>query len=251
MFTRRLIELVSCALLAYASLAGQAHAVSRKPHVSLKKQIESILAQPDLSRGFWGIEITSATTGKVLYSLNADKLSTPASNTKLFTTAAALALVGPDYKFHTTVEAAGTLDKYGRLSGDLVLMGRGDPNLSGRALPYDLRTERNDHPIQVLENLADALVQKGVKYIDGDIVADDSFFAFERYGEGWSQDDLVWGDGAPVSALTVNDNVIFVNIMPADRAGDRAFVNVTPFADYYQIENRIITTPPGTGRNIC
>ena len=96
MFPRRLLELVTCAVLAYASLTGQAHAVSRKPHVSLKKQIESILAQPDLSRGFWGIEITSATTGKVLYSLNADKLFTPASNTKLFTTAAALALIGPD-----------------------------------------------------------------------------------------------------------------------------------------------------------
>ena len=46
-----------------------------------------------------------------------------------------------------------------------------------------------------------------MKFIDGDIVADDSYFAFERYGEGWSQDDLVWADGAPVSALTINDNV--------------------------------------------
>src|SRR5207244_8401968 len=105
-----------------------------------------------------------------LYAQNADKLFTPASNTKLFTTAAALALVGPDYKFHTTVETTGALDKHGRLSGDLVLMGRGDPNLSGRELPYDLHTERNDHPIQVLENLADTLVQTGVNCVDGDIV---------------------------------------------------------------------------------
>jgi D-alanyl-D-alanine carboxypeptidase/D-alanyl-D-alanine-endopeptidase (penicillin-binding protein 4) len=124
------------------------------------------------------------------------------------------------------VETTGALDRYGRLTGDLVLVGRGDPNLSGRQLPYDLRTQRNDHPIKVLEDLADALVQKGVKYVDGDIVADDSYFAFERYGEGWSQDDLVWADGAPVSALTINDNVVFVNIQPADRAGERAFVTV-------------------------
>ena len=102
----------------------------------------------------------------------------------------------------------------------------------------------------MLEQLADTLVQKGVKYVDGDIVADDSYFAFERYGEGWSQDDLVWADGAPVSALTINDNVIFVNILPADRAGDRAFVSITPFADYYRIDNRIMTTPAGTGRKI-
>ena len=228
-------------------LVSQLYAAGVKP---LPKRIAAVLSDPDLSHGFWGIEVVSLPSGHILYAQNADKLFTPASNTKLFTTAAALALVGPDYKFHTTVETAGTLDKYGRLSGDLVLMGRGDPNLSGRALPYDLRTERNDHPIQVLENLADALVQKGVKYVDGDIVADDSYFAFERYGEGWSQDDLVWGDGAPVSALTINDNVVFVNILPADRPGERAFVSVTPFADYYRIDNRIITTPGGTGRKI-
>jgi D-alanyl-D-alanine carboxypeptidase/D-alanyl-D-alanine-endopeptidase (penicillin-binding protein 4) len=78
-------------------------------------------------------------------------------------------------------------------------------------------------------------------------VADDSYFVFERYGEGWSQDDLVWEWGAPVSALTINDNVMFVSIMPADRPGERAFLNVTPFPEYYRIENRVLTTPQGTG----
>jgi D-alanyl-D-alanine carboxypeptidase/D-alanyl-D-alanine-endopeptidase (penicillin-binding protein 4) len=159
-------------------------------------------------------------------------------------------LIGPDYKFRTTVETSGSLDKYGRLTGDLILVGRGDPNLSGRELPYNTHTQRDADAVRVLEKLADELVQKGVKYVDGDIVADDSYFAFERYGEGWSQDDLVWPDGAPVSALTVNDNVIFVNILPGARAGDRAFVSVTPFADYYTIDNRLLTTPAGTGRKI-
>jgi D-alanyl-D-alanine carboxypeptidase/D-alanyl-D-alanine-endopeptidase (penicillin-binding protein 4) len=224
---------------------AQALAAPVKP---LPDRIASVLSAPDLARGFWGIEVVSLSTGKTLYMQNADKLFTPESNTKLFTTAAALALIGPDYKFRTTVETTGTLDRYGRLNGDLVLVGHGDPNLSGRELPYDLKTQRNDDPIQALESLADALVQKGVKFIDGDLVADDSYFAFERYGEGWSQDDLVWADGAPVSALTINDNVAFVSIMPADRPGEKAFVSVKPFADYYRIDNRIITTPAGTGR---
>ncbi len=233
---------IVCVLVAAQVQAGS--------HDSLPKRIESVLASPDLERGFWGIEVVSLETGKSLYSQNADKLFTPASNTKLFTTAAALALIGPDYTFRTTVESNGTLDKYGRLNGDLVLVGRGDPNLSGRELPYLLHTRRNDRPIEVFEQLADALAQKGVKYIDGDVIADDSYFAFERYGEGWSQDDLILADGAPVSALTINDNVVFVNILPADHAGEHAFVSISPFVDYYRVDNRIITTPAGTGRRI-
>jgi serine-type D-Ala-D-Ala carboxypeptidase/endopeptidase (penicillin-binding protein 4) len=232
-------------LVAAPGFAAPAPAAAPKP---LEERIATVLSSPDLARGFWGIEVVSLKSGKTLSAQNADKLFTPASNTKLFTTAAALTLIGPDYKFRTTVETSGTLDRYGRLNGDLVLVGRGDPNLSGRELPYDQRTQRNDHPIQALETLADALVQKGVKYVDGDIVADDSYFAFERYGEGWSQDDLVWADGAPVSALTINDNVVFVNILPADRPGEKAFVSITPFAGYYRLDNRIITTPAGTGR---
>src|SRR6185437_4120744 len=237
--------LICCALLTL-----DATAASKKPSASLKKQIETILAQPDLARGFIGIQITSLKTGKSVFSLNAEKMFTPASNTKLFTTAAALALIGSEYKFRTTLETNGSLDKYGRLTGDLVLVGRGDPSLSGREMPYNMRTQRDADPMKVFEKLADEPVQKGVKYIDGDLVADDSYFAFERYGEGWSQDDLVWPDGAPVSALTINDNVIFVQILPGARAGDKAFVSVTPFADYYTIDNRLLTTPAGTGRKI-
>jgi serine-type D-Ala-D-Ala carboxypeptidase/endopeptidase (penicillin-binding protein 4) len=236
------VLVVACLLLAIPLQAAK-----QKP---LAARIVNILKEPDLARGFWGIEVVSLKTGKILYSQNSDRLFTPASNTKLFTTSAALALIGPDYRFHTSVETTGLLDKHGRLSGDLLLVGRGDPNLSGRELPYDLRTQRNDHPIKVLEDLAESLVLKGVKYVDGDLVADDSYFAFERYGEGWSQDDLVWGDGAPVSALTINDNVVFVNILPADRAGERAFVSIVPFADYYHVDNRIITTPAGSTRRI-
>src|SRR5947209_10110640 len=241
---------VICAVLACILFAPPSPAAPRKPHISLKKQIETILAEPDLARGFWGVEIASAKTGKVLYSLNSTKLFTPASNTKLFTTAAALALIGPDYKFRTTVETNGSLDKYGRLTGDVILIGRGDPTLSGRELPYTTHTQRDADPTKVLEQLADELAKKGVKYVDGDLIADDSYFAFERYGAGWSQDDLVWADGAPVSALTINDNVVFVNILPGAHPGDKAFVSVTPFADYYTIDNRLMTTPTGSGRRI-
>src|SRR2546423_1445072 len=250
MMYRQLLTFITCAVLACVCFTADALAAPHQPRISLKKQIETILADPDLARGFWGIEIASATTGKVLYSLNASKLFTPASNTKLFTTAAALALIGPEYKFRTTVETNGSLDKYGRLTGDVILVGRGDPTLSGRELPYTTRTQRGDDPTKVLEQLADELAKKGVKYVDGDLIADDSYFAFERYGDGWSQDDLVWADGAPVSALTINDNVVFVNILPGAHPGDKAFVSILPFADYYTIDNRLMTTPAGGVRRI-
>lgn len=236
-------------LVGQVAAAGEKAAVSKSEasEKPLAARIEKILAQTDVARGMWGIDVVSVATGNVLYEQNAEKLFTPASNTKLFTTAAVCALIGPDYKFRTTVESTAMLDKYGRLSGDLVLIGRGDPNLSGRVLPYNLRTERKLPPLSALEGLADQVVQKGVKYIDGDVVADDSYYAFERYGEGWAQDDLIWEWGAPVSALTINDNVIFVSIMPAERAGERAFISIVPYADYYRVDNRVVTTPPGTG----
>ena len=239
---RRRLAILLLFLLAVATFAED-----KPENKELAKKIDAILAQPDVARGFWGIEIDNLDTGKTIYSQNEDKLFTPASNTKLFTTAATLALIGPDYKFHTTVETTGTLDKYGRLDGDLILIGRGDPNLSGRDLPYSLKTERTLPPTHVLEELADQIVAKGVKVIDGDVIGDDTFFPYQRYGEGWSQDDLMWGDGAPASAITINDNVLFLSVRPAARPGERAFINLMPFSDYYKIDNRIMTTPAGTG----
>ena len=94
----------------------------------------------------------------------------------------------------------------------------------------------------MLEELADQLVARGVKVIDGDLVGDDSYYIFQRYSEGWAQDDLLWEWGAPVSALTVNDNVMFVSVMPGDHLGERAYVSVSPFSNYYRIDNRVTTT---------
>ncbi len=236
-------------LLVLLTLLAPAYAGGKKPSsaTKLNRDVHEMLSDPEAARGFWGVYAVSLDSGRTIIALNQDKLFTPASNAKLFTTAAVFGLIGPDYRFKTTVETLGTLDKYGRLNSDLILVGRGDPNLSGRILPYNMHTERKTPSIQVLQNLADQLVQHGLKYIDGDVVADDSYFVFERYGEGWSQDDLAREWGAPVSALTINDNVIFVNVMPADRPGERAFLNIAPFPEYYKIDNRVMTTPSGSG----
>jgi D-alanyl-D-alanine carboxypeptidase/D-alanyl-D-alanine-endopeptidase (penicillin-binding protein 4) len=223
-------------------------AKQRKNHYKkVAKKIDELLSAPDAARGFWGINVVSLATGQTIYEQNADKLFTPASNAKLFTTAAALATLGPDYRYHTTVETTGLIDKQGRLSGDLILVGRGDPNLSGRVLPYNRKTERTTPHLKMLEDLADQVVQRGVKRVDGDIIGDDTFYAFERFGTGWSQDDLMWEYGAPVSALTVNDNTIFISVLPGATVGEKAVVTLDPDSTYYDIDNRITTAPAGSG----
>ena len=212
---------------------------------SLADRITGILSEPQVAKGFWGIEVEELASGKPLYEHDSEKLFLPASNTKLFTTATALGMIGPDFRFSTTVETSGKLDRSGHVVSDLILRGRGDPNLSGRSLPYRLKTERKFPPDKVLEELADQIVKKGVRFVEGDLVGDDSYYAFERFGEGWAQDDLLWDYGAPVSALSINDNVIFLNISPGKRSGDAAFVSLDPAVPYYQIENKVITTSSG------
>lgn len=224
-------------------------AAARKPKPDpLQQAIAAILAEPELARGHWGIQVVALDSGRDVFSLNADKLFTPASNTKLFTTAAAFALVGGDYRFRTTVESAAHLDKHGRLAGDLLLVGRGDPNLSDRVLPWSGKEESSGSSTRALEAMADALVKQGLKQVDGDVVGDDTFYDSARYPEGWDWDDLQYDYGAPVSALTVNDNLIAMQVQPGDSVGAPAFLSPGPLADYYVLHNQAVTIAAG-GRN--
>ncbi|HET6841682.1 MAG TPA: D-alanyl-D-alanine carboxypeptidase/D-alanyl-D-alanine-endopeptidase [Candidatus Angelobacter sp.] len=239
------------ALLFWLHISLLAEAPKKAPAAkTLAARIDAILAQPLLARADWGVEAVDIDTGKVIYARNADRLFVPGSNAKLLTTSAVLALVGPDYRFRTTVETTGAIDSAGRLAGDLVIVGRGDPNISGRALPYQLKSQRIPPHTQILEEMADQVARSGIKTVAGDIVGDDTFYAPQRQPEGWSLDDVQWLDGAPVSALTFNDNVVFVKIQPAAQIGDKALVTFEPSANYYELDNRIITGPPKTARKI-
>lgn len=217
----------------------------------LATRIHAILqADPANQHALWGISAVDLATGASIYAENADKLLMPASNTKLFTTATTLALIGPDYRFLTTIESKSPPDKSGRIAGDVVLVGRGDPNLSGRVLPYLKKTERQLPHTRIIEEMADQVVAAGVKVINGDIVGDDSYFVHEPYGEGWSQDDLMWDYGAPISALTVNDNIVFAGVKPGAHVGAIAELTLDPYSSYYNIRNLVRTTAAGTPRNI-
>src|ERR1017187_1451302 len=220
------------------------------PYASLPAQIADLLADPAVSRDHWGIMVTSL-DGARIFALNEAQLFQPASNAKLFTTAAALALLGPDRTFQTKVIAEGTLTRKGELQGDLVLKGGGDANFASQLFPYrspsaspatapSASPATPPSPLTSVDELADQVVAKGLKVVDGDLIGDDTYFAYDPYPQDWSQDDLLWGYGAPVSALTIHDNQIDVTITPTTHLKP-ANIRFNPDLPYYAGTHEVST----------
>ena len=216
-----------------------------------RQRAEAALSAAGPDKGAWGVLVTDAATGEVLYARNADGYFMPASNAKLFTTALALATLGPDYRVRTTVASSGTVDANGVLNGDLVLIGRGDANLSNRKFPYEKKEERDGPPEKVLAEFADAVAARGVKEVTGDVVADDSMFQHEKFPSGWLVDDILWSYGAAVSAIAVNDNTFTLDLRPGAHEGDSARYEAGLAADFYTVENSVLTTARGSEEKLA
>jgi len=206
---------------------------------------QMILGSGQPAKGDWGLLIADANSGQILFERNADQYFVPASNMKLFTTALALAKLGADFRFRTTVEAPAEPTPDGKLTGPVYLVGRGDPNLSNRKFPYVLKEEFDGPPEKMIAELADALAAKGIKEISGDIVGDESYFPRERYPNGWEIDDMVWEYGAAISAMVVDDNTVQLTLTPGEKAGDRVDAMVMPSAPEFTVDNRTITSAVG------
>ena len=225
-------------------LAAPLHAAS------LAEQIARLLDASTATRtAFWGIQIVDLESGRTLYELNPDRGFVPASNVKLFTTALALVRLGADFTFQTRVLAQSGPDTDGRIAGPLTLMGGGDPNLSGRDIPYRMGS-KDGNPLAALEDLADQVAARGVKRVDGDIAGDDTWYVWQPYAEGWAVDDPKFDFGAPVSALSINDNTVSLEVRPAARVGDPAELILEPPVEYFRIGNRVRTAPAGGPREI-
>ncbi|MGA2482277.1 MAG: D-alanyl-D-alanine carboxypeptidase/D-alanyl-D-alanine-endopeptidase [Candidatus Acidiferrales bacterium] len=221
-------------------------AATRRAALRFAKRVDTLLAAPPANQANWGILVADAKTGEALYAHDEKKLFIPASNMKLFTTALALATLGPEYRFHTTLETRARLLEKGRLDGDLVLVGRGDPNLSNRKFPFVEKPETDGPPEKVLAELADKLVARGVREIGGDIVADDSYFPPGRYAPGWEIDDMVWEYGTAVSAIAVDDNTTLLTLSPGTREGDAVSATVEPKTEDFAVENGVTTSAAET-----
>jgi D-alanyl-D-alanine carboxypeptidase/D-alanyl-D-alanine-endopeptidase (penicillin-binding protein 4) len=209
---------------------GARGAKPRADVVRFRARVDATLAEAHAQKALWGVLVTDRDTGEILYELNADRFFTPASNAKIVTTSLALATLGPTYQFRTTLESSGKLGEDGRLLGDLVFVGRGDPDLSNRKFPYAGKVEHDGPAEKVLAQMADDAIAKGLKQIDGDIIADDSYYPYDPYPPGWGVGDLYFTFGAPVSAIAFNDNSMTVAVSPGLGVGDPAVVAVEPAA---------------------
>jgi serine-type D-Ala-D-Ala carboxypeptidase/endopeptidase (penicillin-binding protein 4) len=222
------------------------------PCTPLAETIAALLNTPATDRDHWGIAVIGM-DGTPIYSLNDGQLFQPASNAKLFTTSAAMALLGPQTIYQTKVLAQGTLSAEGTLTGNLVLAGVGDANISGSVFPYIAPSELQKSPppavdpLRYLEQMADQVAATELKSVSGDVIGDDTMFPWEPYAPDWSIDDAVWGYGAPVSALTINDNQIKVTIAPGVSIGAPASVTLDPAISYYTLDVAVTTGAPKAG----
>ncbi|MBY8944273.1 D-alanyl-D-alanine carboxypeptidase/D-alanyl-D-alanine-endopeptidase [Pseudomonas sp. SH10-3B] len=216
-------------LLCLSVLLGGCASVSPP---STPSTLDHLLADPALNGATVSVMVRDARSGSTLYQHNPRTRLIPASNLKLLTTAAAMDVLGPQYRFSTQLLSNGT-QQGGRLAGNLYLRGLGDPT-----------TQFAD-----FQALAAQLASQGVRQVQGDLVFDDTWFDAERLGVDWAQDDESTYYGAQISALTVSPNTDFdagtllVTAKAPVALGQPVNVVVSPSTDYVQLSNRAISGP--------
>ncbi len=233
MMRRVLTALVACSLALAAGASAQAaperavrRASARSP---LAIRLDAMLDSTPFDRALWGIAIADP-TGRIVFERNGQRLFQPASNAKLVVSAVAAALLPPDFRFRTSVYAAVPIAD-GVLHGDLVLYGRGDPTLSDRYYPTRFGA---------FEALADQLRARGLSRVEGDLIADASYFDSTAIHPSWEAYDLNWWYGASVTALGFNDNAVDFSITPGV-VGAPPIITLEPDLGLVRFTNRART----------
>ncbi len=220
---------------AKAPVASQGKPVTAET-TELARRIDKAIDESGLARARWGICVISMSDGSTLYQRDADKLFTPASNMKIYTTGVALDLLGADYRWRTSVYATNQPDPSGRIHGDLILYGRGAPDLVARS---------KDDSKGSLKKLADDLYALGVRQVSGSVIGDESYFRGDSLGDGWQWTDIQWYFGAEASALSVNGNEVDINFVPSTKAGDSSVVRTSDPEGYVTVQNRMAVGKSG------
>ncbi len=200
----------------------------------LTEKINAILYKHKPKDAFVGISIFSISEDKPLYNLNSNKPFVVASNMKLFTTATALVYLGPNFEYKTNIHYRGNISSHGKLNGDIIIKGSGDPNISGRFYKGEITA------VPIL--WANTIKNRGIKIITGDIIADDSIFDRKFICDSWPKDQHSEWYCAPVSGISFNDNCIDIIVKPGKKPGDPARVQIEPKTSYVKIINTCKTT---------
>jgi len=209
-------------------------AASARAVRQLRDDLTRVFGAKVMARGVWGVEVRSLQSGERLFEMNAGKLMMPASNMKVVTLAATAETLGWDYRFTTTLETTASVHD-GVLGGDLIVRSNGDPTIN----------RRENRAAAVIDQWADALRAAGIQEIAGRIIGDDQAFDDEGIGDGWSWDYLQFGYAAPVGALQINENIAQLMVVPSARAGEPAFVTLSPGAGFTLL-NRATTGAEGS-----
>lgn len=186
----------------------------------IDQQIATLLNDTLFIRTQAAVLVVSVDSGDTLFERNSKLLFHPASNTKLFTTAAALAMLEEDYTFNTVLSVDGNVQDTA-LIGDIYLKGYGDPLLDS----------------EDLANIAGQLASRGIKLIKGDVVGDVSYFDDLYWGNGWMWDDEPGPEWGFLTPLSVNHNAITVFVSPGKRMNDPVRIRRQPPTRYVEILN--------------
>ena len=245
-------KLILASLTISSSVAAQSPS-GRPRTVALRGSLGQRLAQLVDTRPFdratWGIYVVDD-RGRVLYQRNADRLSVPASNTKLVVTAAAAVLLPSDYRVTTSLYVNGRVEN-GVLNGDLILYGRGDPTWSARCYGVDTLTPGMcDSTFTSIDAMADSVRAHGIRRITGKLVGDGSYFEPTQIHYGWNAWDLTWWYAAPVSGLGFHDNSVDFRIVPGPAVDAPPAITWAPDLGLITFENRARTVSADSSTTI-
>ncbi|MCD6416866.1 MAG: D-alanyl-D-alanine carboxypeptidase/D-alanyl-D-alanine-endopeptidase [Planctomycetes bacterium] len=194
----------------------------------LEEAIQKVATSEGRDKARIGVHVVALDSGRVIYARNAAEKFIAASTEKLVTACAALDALGPDYYFTTEVYAEGEISD-GRLAGDLLIRGGGDPTIGGR---YE-----SESASDVFRRWASALRERGIERIEGDVLVADSFFDRAWYHPHWPGRQAWKWSFAPVGALSINDNCVMVRVKPGGSPGRPAEVSLDPPSAPIKLKN--------------
>lgn len=207
---------------------------------SQERAVAALLADSSLLQGSLSVCITDEKSGITVFELNSGKSLIPASVMKLITSAAAVELLGPGYTFKTVIGYTGSLNKRtGRLKGNIVIIGGGDPALGSKYF--------SDHYQDFLNNWVIKIKNLGITKIDGRVITDDSRYDFQPVPSKWLWEDIGNYYGAGVYGLSVFDNTYEIHLKSSEENTIPVIMKIIPSGSEPLLTNRLSAS--GTKNN--